>query len=189
MSEILETPVLVDKLVLDEARNPIYLEDGRIDCEVNHPVYGWIPFTAAATDSEEHGRVLFARLVAGDFGAIAPAQAQTSEQLHAVIAERRYQAETAGIVFNGMAINTERDSQALINGAVVSCLLDPAYVCNWKTPAGPLVLDADTLKAVGLAVRAHVQACFDREIALMAHVEAGTYTEAMLNQGWPSTGA
>jgi hypothetical protein len=27
-------------------RNAVYLEDGRIDCEFNHPARGWVPFTA-----------------------------------------------------------------------------------------------------------------------------------------------
>lgn len=42
-----------------EYRNPIYTIDGRIDCEINHPEYGWIPFTADSYDVEEHGRNLF----------------------------------------------------------------------------------------------------------------------------------
>lgn len=29
-----------------EIRNPIYIANGGIDCEINHPVYGWIPYTA-----------------------------------------------------------------------------------------------------------------------------------------------
>jgi hypothetical protein len=50
-----------------QARNPQYTADGRIDCEIEHPVYGWIPFTASADDSEKHGREIFAALVeAGD---------------------------------------------------------------------------------------------------------------------------
>lgn len=43
-----------------EIRNAKLLEDGRIDCEIDHPVYGWIPFTAAANDVEEHGRIIHA---------------------------------------------------------------------------------------------------------------------------------
>lgn len=104
----------------------------------------------------------------------------------AVIAARRYTEETRGITVNGISINTERDSQNLINGAVVSSLLDPSYTCNWKTPDGFQVLDADTLKAVGVAVRAHVQACFDREAALLDMLERGTYKEYLLDKGWPN---
>lgn len=29
-----------------ELRNPAFTADGGIDCEINHPVYGWIPYTA-----------------------------------------------------------------------------------------------------------------------------------------------
>lgn len=31
-------------------RNPIYTESGLIDCEIEHPVYGWIPFTCGFND-------------------------------------------------------------------------------------------------------------------------------------------
>ncbi len=51
-------------------KNPVYTEDGRIDCEIAHPVYGWIPFTADPNDVEEHGREIFAKIVAD--GTIAP---------------------------------------------------------------------------------------------------------------------
>jgi len=30
-----------------------------IDCEIEHPVFGWIPFTANPNDPEEHGRAIF----------------------------------------------------------------------------------------------------------------------------------
>ena len=43
-------------------RNPIYTETVAIDCEINHPDYGWIPFTASPDDCEEHGRVLFSEI-------------------------------------------------------------------------------------------------------------------------------
>lgn len=39
-----------------DIRNPTLAQDGRIDCEINHPVYGWIPFTADPNDVEQHGR-------------------------------------------------------------------------------------------------------------------------------------
>jgi hypothetical protein len=31
-------------------RNPIYTKNGWIDCEIEHPVYGWIPFTCNPND-------------------------------------------------------------------------------------------------------------------------------------------
>ena len=29
-----------------QVRNPSYTSDGRIDCEIDHPSFGWIPYTA-----------------------------------------------------------------------------------------------------------------------------------------------
>jgi hypothetical protein len=34
-----------------EYRNPVRTSGVAIDCEINHPVYGWIPFTADPNDS------------------------------------------------------------------------------------------------------------------------------------------
>jgi hypothetical protein len=43
-----------------EIRNPKYTATGRIDCEINHPEFGWLPFTASPEDAEPHGREIFA---------------------------------------------------------------------------------------------------------------------------------
>ncbi|WP_314407315.1 DUF4376 domain-containing protein [Pseudomonas kuykendallii] len=103
-----------------------------------------------------------------------------------VIAARRYEAETAGIVFGGAQIDTGRDSQALITGAALNAVIDPSYTCNWKTPSGFVQLDAQTLLGVATTLRAHVQACFDREAELLAALNAGEFTAEMLEEGWPN---
>lgn len=43
-----------------EIRNPTFTADGRIDCEVDHPRFGWIPFTASEDDPSLMGRAIFA---------------------------------------------------------------------------------------------------------------------------------
>lgn len=43
-----------------DIRNPRYLPNGAIDCEIHHPDLGWIPFTASADDIEPHGREIYA---------------------------------------------------------------------------------------------------------------------------------
>lgn len=101
------------------------------------------------------------------------------------IAATRYMHETGGIVVNNMPIDTGRDSQSLITGARLAGLDDPTYLCNWKTSDGFVTLSADLIKAIANAIRAHVQACFDREGVLQAAVKDGTYTDSMLNEGWP----
>ena len=40
-------------------RNAKYNAFGTIDCEINHPVYGWIPFTANPSDVEPIGAEVF----------------------------------------------------------------------------------------------------------------------------------
>ena len=45
-------------------KNPKYNAFGSVDCEIDHPVYGWIPFTASPDDVEESGRVLFEKITA-----------------------------------------------------------------------------------------------------------------------------
>lgn len=108
-------------------------------------------------------------------------RAMTAQQ----IADRRWRAEVAGIDIGGMHIDTGRDSQALITGATVQAMLDPSYSLRWKTPAGFVDLTAEQIIGVATAVRAHVQACFDREAELLDALEAGTFTPEMLDQGWP----
>jgi len=42
-----------------QIREAKYNANGTIDCEIEHPDFGWIPFTASAVDVEEHGRLIF----------------------------------------------------------------------------------------------------------------------------------
>ncbi|MFW6014815.1 MAG: hypothetical protein ACOCRK_00090 [bacterium] len=53
-----------------ELKNPRFTENGDIDVELNHPVLGWIPFTASKHDEEEFGRMLYEKLLNGNFGKI-----------------------------------------------------------------------------------------------------------------------
>lgn len=104
-----------------------------------------------------------------------------------LIAAERYKREGVGITVDGSIIDTTRDGQALIAGAAVSAMLDPAYACNWKTAGGFVELNAVQLVAIATAVRAHVQACFDRELVLLRAIEAGEYRDEMLVEGWPDS--
>lgn len=53
------------------ARGMKFTSDGCIDCEINHPDYGWIPFTASPNDPEEHGRNIHAACLSGEHGPVA----------------------------------------------------------------------------------------------------------------------
>lgn len=54
-----------------QVRNPRRNAHGTIDIDIEHPVYGWIPFTASPDDVELHGRELYAQAEAGAFGIVA----------------------------------------------------------------------------------------------------------------------
>lgn len=103
------------------------------------------------------------------------------------VAAVRYDNEVKGIIVQDILVDTGRDSQGLIAGACLAAVLDPEYSVNWKCSGGIfLQLTAQQIIGVATAVRAHVQACFDREHVLVLAIEDGTFTEDMLTEGWPS---
>ena len=104
----------------------------------------------------------------------------------ALIAARRFQAETGGVTVQGIQVNTERDSQALLIGAAFAASLDPAYRVKWKAATGFVDLTAQQIIGVASAVRAFVQASFDREAVLLGAVADGSITAEMLEEGWPA---
>ena len=66
-----------------QVRNPQYAvaDNSLVDMEIEHPEYGWIPFSANPNDVEQHGRELFAQAIAGQFGEIAPYVPPSNEVL------------------------------------------------------------------------------------------------------------
>jgi hypothetical protein len=100
------------------------------------------------------------------------------------IADKRWRAETGGITIGGVEITTDRESQALLMGAVLAAQNNPEYAVNWKAKNGWFELDAATLIAIGNAVGSHVQACFDREKELQEQVEAATTIEELNTIEW-----
>ena len=70
-------------------KNPRYNQHGTIDCEVNHPQFGWVPFTASPDDPEKHGRELWEILSTGEVAPYTPPPPPTDEEVAAdVIAIR-----------------------------------------------------------------------------------------------------
>lgn len=102
-----------------------------------------------------------------------------------LVAVERYKREATGVSVDELLIETTRDSQALIASTGLSAVLDPEYRCNFKTVGGFVEIGSAQIIAIAKAVRAHVQACFDRELALLRAIEAGEYQDEMLLEGWP----
>ena len=61
-------------------RKPEYNSNGTIDCELNHPAFGWVPFTASPDDVEAHGREIYATALRMNPAAYVPPAAQTPAQ-------------------------------------------------------------------------------------------------------------
>ena len=103
----------------------------------------------------------------------------------ALIAARRWQVETGGTTVEGIQVNTDRDSQALMTGAAFAASLDPDYRIKWKAATGFVELNRDEVIGLASKVRAFVQACFNREAELLGAVADGSITAEMLEEGWP----
>lgn len=113
--------------------------------------------------------------------------AMTPEQQAEIVAAECFRREGTGVTVEGLAIETTRDSQALIASIGLSAVLDPDYRCNFETAGGFVEIGAAQIITIAKAVRAHVQACFDRKFALLRAIEAGEYRDEMLNEGWPDS--
>jgi len=78
-------------------RNAKHISDGRIDCEIEHPVHGWIPYTLNPADpdliaQETNGGLLAAMAEAGDVEAyVPPKQEELDAELVAQLREERDQ--------------------------------------------------------------------------------------------------
>jgi len=130
-----------------------------------------------------------ARLIEGEWVAPIIDLTPINQQKLSDLAALRYQHETAGITLNGMTIETDRQSQALITGAWSFSQLNPAVLIDWKGANGWVQIDAATITAIAGAVAAHVQSCFSAE---RIHAEAidSLETEEDIGQydlttGWP----
>lgn len=70
-----------------DVRNIAWCDDGlRINCEINHPTYGWIEFTAAPDGDT---REIYAAAMRGDYGPVAPAPPPPEPTREEVIADVR----------------------------------------------------------------------------------------------------
>lgn len=54
-----------------QVKNLKYNQLGTIDCEIEHPSYGWIPFTASPDDIETLGKEIYNKAISGEYSEIA----------------------------------------------------------------------------------------------------------------------
>lgn len=62
---------------------------------------------------------------------------------------------------------------------------EPDKPIKWKMTDGAVELDAATVQMIGKLVRSHVQSCFDREIDLIAVIDACQAADEVAAVVWP----
>jgi hypothetical protein len=103
------------------AHNPKHNSVSTIDLELEHPIFGWIPFTASPDDP--HGAELYAQAILGAFGPVeqymppepAPTATPSSGEITA-LRQAAYQAESDPLFFKWQrGESTEADWKAQID--------------------------------------------------------------------------
>ncbi len=85
------------------------------------------------------------------------------------IRSRSWEVETGGLVVAGVAVDTSRESQSLLAGAVIWLGLNPVATVDWQGIDGTFVsLNRQQVDAMASDVGAFIQSCFSRRKALAA---------------------
>ena len=117
-------------------RNARHAASGAIDCEYEHPKFGWIPFTASAADVEQLGRDIHALAL---LGAVAARPDPTQAEIDAAAAQAKATSDAT-------AAKADAKLTALGN-------MTPAQVRNWVAANVANLADAkDVLATLAVAV-------------------------------------
>ncbi|WP_162488221.1 DUF4376 domain-containing protein [Azospirillum lipoferum] len=106
------------------------------------------------------------------------------------LAALRWERECSGITMpDGSFIATDDRSKTLLNGKYRTAEKYPERLHRWKGPEGEVTLTSGQVIAIGDAVSDYVQACFDRELDLIADIDAAETAVAVwavdIATGWP----
>lgn len=115
----------------------------------------------------------------------APASA---DDLRAHAAARRFRVETGGVAVGGATVDTTRESQSMINGALAFVQVAGAASMPFKAKSGWITLTGEEVAAIAVTVAGHVQACFAAERAVDEAITDGTITTREQIDAWPWPG-
>lgn len=104
--------------------------------------------------------------------------------LKAYAAAKRWSVQTGGVVVSGVSVDTSDASRSMIADAVAYVEASGTTSVDFKAASGWVTISAAEMTAIGLAVGAHVQACFAAERAVDAAIAAGTITTVTAIDGW-----
>jgi hypothetical protein len=120
-------------------KGPKFTLNGDIDCEIKHPKFGWIPFTASPVDPVGHGRDIYAAIMAA--GGVAPFVAPDAAPRYATAAE----ASAAMVVWIDRLSGAVLDlyPAAIQGGWVEEEAMAEAYSAGFEDVAQRATLQAD----------------------------------------------
>lgn len=117
-------------------RNARHANDGSITIEYEHPIFGWIPFSARFNDSEKLGRDLYALALTGT---VASAPSPTADEIAAAAKASKDLQD---------ALNAKADAKLAALAAMT-----PAQVRAWVASNVTNLADAkDALATLAVAV-------------------------------------
>ena len=166
-------------------KNPVFTASGTIDMEINHPVYGPIPFTASPDDPEEHGRLLFADAQATAAPYVAPPP-DVPDLLAQLSAERKAR-EQQGVTLNDIRYAGDPGNRQALQEAIA--FMEDATLTefpSWKDSDNdfhanhPLTDVIDAYRAIGVRRSSLIAA----EGQYAAQIIAGTLTD-LSEVTWP----
>lgn len=106
------------------------------------------------------------------------------------LAEKRWEVEQGGCLFNGVRLQTDDRAKVMLAGAHARAVADPSFATSWSLGPGVFVtMDAAALAAAFAAVTTFIGACFDRQAVLAAAIQAAETNDAAydvdIHSGWP----
>lgn len=100
--------------------------------------------------------------------------AQTKADKKATAKMIRQVKENGTVLVGTVAVATDPDSQAKINGALTAMQNGFLQTVNWKGENGWVTLDLDTVTQVARIVATYIQSCFTWEKAACEQIDAAT---------------
>ncbi|ABE58738.1 DUF4376 domain-containing protein [Chromohalobacter israelensis] len=165
-------------------RAPALNASGGIDCEIDHPDYGWIPFTASPDDDEPAGRALYRRIVEseGDLEAYREPLGDLAARKRDEIEAARDDAIAGGFehTFGDTTdiVQTRERDRENITRLAVSAQRKPDATFPFRAASNTEYrLTADEMLALHDAEQAHVSEQYRRSWELKARLEQALEAE------------
>ena len=98
------------------------------------------------------------------------------KELKASLAHHRWLKENAGVNFNNVTIQTDRDSRANLMVNSFRAQENPTEFFVWKTKDGFINFSAAEMIDAANASAAHVEQCFEAEYLVEIKIDDGTFT-------------